>query len=127
MIENSTVFILGAGASTPYGYPTGDELIKDILKGLTSDPKKSRLINAGFELSEIKKFRDDLRGSKTFTIDAFLEYRQDMAEIGKFCIADSLIGYEDKHSLLNPEKDEDWYRLLYRGLKAPFKQLQIIK
>ena len=50
-----------------------------------------------------------------------------MAEIGKFCIADESIGYEDKHSLLNPEENKDWYRLLYRGLKAPFKQLQIIK
>jgi len=28
MITKQTVFILGAGASTPYGYPAGDSLKK---------------------------------------------------------------------------------------------------
>ena len=84
MIENSTVLILGAGASTPYGFPTGEELITGILRGLNSNPQKSRLMDAGFESAEINKFRVDLKGSKTFTIDAFLEYRPDMAKIGKF-------------------------------------------
>jgi len=32
MIENSTVFVLGAGASWHYGYPTGDELVKHVIE-----------------------------------------------------------------------------------------------
>jgi len=31
MIEHNTVFILGAGASVPYGYPTGNKLRHDII------------------------------------------------------------------------------------------------
>jgi hypothetical protein len=31
MIDRSTVFILGAGASVPYGYPTGFQLRNDII------------------------------------------------------------------------------------------------
>jgi hypothetical protein len=32
MIKNKTVFVLGAGASKPYGYPTGEELFKEVLR-----------------------------------------------------------------------------------------------
>jgi hypothetical protein len=32
MFKNSTVFILGAGASWHYGYPTGEELVKKVLE-----------------------------------------------------------------------------------------------
>jgi hypothetical protein len=31
MFENNTVFILGAGASANYGYPTGERLIDEVL------------------------------------------------------------------------------------------------
>src|SRR6266571_3587495 len=32
MFRNPTVFILGAGASWHYGYPTGEELVKKVLQ-----------------------------------------------------------------------------------------------
>src|SRR6516164_8139607 len=32
MIKNNTVFVLGAGASWHYGYPTGEELVYAIIK-----------------------------------------------------------------------------------------------
>jgi hypothetical protein len=36
MIEKSTVFVLGAGASWHYGYPTGEELVQQVTNfGLT--------------------------------------------------------------------------------------------
>jgi len=38
-----TVFILGAGASWPYGFPTGGELRSEIIKA-TNDNKKRTLI-----------------------------------------------------------------------------------
>jgi hypothetical protein len=31
MIENSTVFVLGAGASWHYGYPTGGDLVREVI------------------------------------------------------------------------------------------------
>ncbi len=32
MFTNKTVFILGAGASWHYGYPTGEDLVKKVIK-----------------------------------------------------------------------------------------------
>src|SRR5437763_1340176 len=35
MFANKTVFILGAGASWHYGYPTGEELVKKVIEKAT--------------------------------------------------------------------------------------------
>ena len=37
MFKKNTVFVLGAGASKPYGYPIGSELIDDIINDLKDD------------------------------------------------------------------------------------------
>jgi hypothetical protein len=37
MFREKTLFILGAGASYPYGYPLGKELINEIIKNIESD------------------------------------------------------------------------------------------
>ena len=37
MFRNKTVFVLGAGASKPYGYPIGRELIDDIIDNIERD------------------------------------------------------------------------------------------
>lgn len=36
MIKTNTLFILGAGASKPFGYPTGKEL-RDLIRGQRND------------------------------------------------------------------------------------------
>ncbi len=37
MFKTKTLFILGAGASVPYGYPVGKDLIKNIIKDMQDD------------------------------------------------------------------------------------------
>lgn len=37
MFSKSTLFILGAGASLPYGYPTGLNLVKEIINNIDKD------------------------------------------------------------------------------------------
>lgn len=37
MFKNKTTFILGAGASAPYGYPLGKKLISDIMHAIAND------------------------------------------------------------------------------------------
>jgi hypothetical protein len=32
MFRNKTVFLLGAGASWHYGYPTGEELVRKVIE-----------------------------------------------------------------------------------------------
>jgi len=37
MIKEKTVLILGAGASKPYGFPTGEELRREIIDNYVND------------------------------------------------------------------------------------------
>ena len=37
MFEKETLFILGAGASKPYGFPIGNELVQDIIHRIKND------------------------------------------------------------------------------------------
>lgn len=39
MISEDTVFVLGAGASAPYGYPIGSELRDDVCLNFMKDMK----------------------------------------------------------------------------------------
>jgi len=54
----NTVFILGAGASKPYGYPTGQELREYICKEFQTDLQT--LINDGYIKNHDSKDLDDL-------------------------------------------------------------------
>ena len=44
MIDKQTVFILGAGASAPYGYPTGKQLRQQIIDNLDINRKKVDMV-----------------------------------------------------------------------------------
>jgi len=123
MITNKTVFILGAGASQPFGYPTGRELRDNILTNLMSPHQANnicwknrydRFSKLGFTEKDISKFRDEFSRSTLYSIDAFLENRPDFNEIGKIAIADTLIPYEDEGRLFATEKN--WYSYLFNRM-----------
>jgi len=60
MITKPTVFILGAGASNSFGYPTGKSLIDIILGNFDQNNDHnalSRFEGLGFSLEEILSFR----------------------------------------------------------------------
>ncbi len=40
MIQRKTVFVLGAGASQPFGFPLGASLLIEIVQGLKSPASK---------------------------------------------------------------------------------------
>ena len=63
MIERPTVLILGAGASKPYGFPTGEKLLRDIVdifKHRPLPPLFDSLRGCGFEDDFIKGFVNEL-------------------------------------------------------------------
>ncbi len=66
MITKPTVFILGAGASKPFGYPTGNELKDLIVKHF--DPGSTghkNLTSLGIKISSIEDFKSALfKGSQ---------------------------------------------------------------
>src|SRR5712675_414174 len=114
MITNKTCLVLGAGASAPFGYPTGNALTERIKKELLPDrPGQLHhdLINAGFSPDTLLSFRNELRYSQRSSVDAFLEdWEADFMEVGKAAIAASLIRHEDRDKIVD---DPNWYRRLF--------------
>lgn len=86
------LFLGGAGASCPYGFPTGKGLVAEILK-LSSSTIKNLY---GFSEDEITSFRDCLYYSGLSTIDEFIRERKDFKDIAKACLANVIIDCEHK-------------------------------
>jgi hypothetical protein len=118
MIRVPTVLVLGAGASVPYGFPSGRELLFEIAEelapGTTSNLSRDLQVQ-GFIYEEIAPFRDHLLESHLPSVDAFLENRPAYLEIGKTAIAIKLIQKEDKKNLLRRRK-MDWYEYLFNQM-----------
>jgi len=124
MIGEQTLFILGAGASAPYGYPTGDQLRKEIIKefpdkvgyddycqGLEKDLIED-IIQMANELSKY------FGRSRTSSIDLFLSRRPRFYEIGRRAIAQIIFEREKGSKFEYDMKDasQDWYKYLYRRM-----------
>ena len=85
MIIDETVFILGAGASKPYGLPLGEKLVFDIIQKLDPGRKENQrlihhVINAADEADFctpelLEAFRNDLIDSHAESVDEFLEHQ----------------------------------------------------
>lgn len=85
MIEKPTLFVLGAGASCPYGYKTGFYLRKDIIDNLPTyfrGFKDQEL--ASLEEDIIKEFIHVFSNTPTsISIDRFLQFNNNFQHIGK--------------------------------------------
>jgi hypothetical protein len=126
MINIETVFIIGAGASQPYKYPTGDELhdlichkfpseLQAILgKAKIPDREQTGQMNAARELS--RRFR----ASHTASIDLWLSNNTQYLDIGKLAIANSIIKAEMQSNLFFDdrlkEKGQDWFTFLFNEM-----------
>src|SRR3990172_1198198 len=126
MLKIPTVFVLGAGASAPYGYPVGRVLVEQIVtRGV---PEGSVLHTNAF-----REFQTILKESGADSIDAFLERRTDLLPLGKLAIAHALIGYEQHERLwedtritkTGPVPIDNWYKYLLNKLlvDVPFDKL----
>jgi hypothetical protein len=92
-----SLFLLGAGASCPYGYPSGEELTSNIYNECLLLPKGRTYLALKqlFHETEILKFAHDLRASNQVSIDAFLKERKaDYEQIGKIAIAINILDRE---------------------------------
>lgn len=128
MIESNTVFILGAGASKPFGYPIGLELRKIIcdnlgdpnLRGFKNNKLRFKLLEElGFNSSKILTFREEFRVSTMNSIDAFLEHRPGFIKIGKIAIADALMPYEKEEARLF-DVENNWYAYIFNRIRTDF-------
>lgn len=116
MIKKRTVFVLGAGASIPYGYPSGSELVDQILGDVGSAAGSDFYQALEFDRQVLEEFTRALRDSSTPSIDLFLEKRQRLLELGKIAIAKCLIQCEDEARLHSANNQDDWYPYVWKHL-----------
>lgn len=99
MISTPTVFVLGAGASVPYGLSTGNELRFKLahVGGLYN----SKLVECGFAQDEIERFRRTFESHDDESIDQFMSNldpsrpeHQSLIAIGKHAISVCILGAE---------------------------------
>jgi SIR2-like domain len=131
MITTPTVLILGAGASRDYGFPTGRELLLQILEGCQAGQKLRNFLldKMGFDETGVDLFSEALRYSGAPSVDLFLENRKNFEEIGKCAIAATLIPYE-KYDSFAAQKAPRWYEtiftLMVEGGKFEENQLSVL-
>ncbi len=114
--KGKRVLVLGAGASNPFGYPLGFELLQRIR---TKVPEKGSslyiaLTKGDFSDAEIESFYRELSNAKVNSIDYFLDQTmkgdQAFTQIGRMAIANELLTDERKYA--NRLAMPNWYHQL---------------
>jgi hypothetical protein len=126
MITKPTLFILGAGASIPYGFPSGADLRSQIcqLTVGSGGVLMRNLSGLGIPMGDIYSFANSFMQSRLSSIDAFLSKRQEFSEIGKLVIAAILIPREASHVLDDFTNKEDWYFTLWNTLAGDASSIE---
>jgi len=121
--EKRKVLVLGAGASLPYGFPSGAGLVREICGKFRAE---AEVHFPGFERDQeqeverqTKALAAKLRFSGVDSVDVFLEQNPDLQEAGKIAIASVLLPTEvtDRlFSLADQARVDPWYRHLWQWL-----------
>jgi len=120
MIKDKCVLILGAGASAPYGFPTGPALktiicsnFKSLWEKFVFDRSQTPLANDYLEEEKIKarKFVNDFRKFEHDSIDLFLTIHRDHSEIGKKAIFLNILNAEANS--IQGGRTKNWYTTLF--------------
>lgn len=150
MFDRKTVFILGAGASWHYNYPTGDDLVSCVLsktENLINCYKRdngrgiSNTINVicnvmgeetGYQsvIDFLQNFYDRLKYVNPPVIDYFFHSNEDLRDIGKLMIAWVVLEREaefEKHGNLNREEDRDPVRRERHSVKDDWYRFILYK
>ncbi|WP_020181845.1 hypothetical protein [Methylotenera sp. 1P/1] len=118
MIKFPTVLVLGAGASIPYGFPSGAEL-----KKIICEVKFPPSFDSSFSSLKVSNFVNAFRNSHVNSIDSFLARRSEYVGIGKAIIA-NIISRKEDIEYFNLNIEDDWYALLWNKLVADVHSIE---
>ena len=136
MITTPTVFVLGAGASMPYGFPSGRQLVEQICEAtrpkstvlsdipddshyLLSRESIQKILIDKFDQTKIEEFGKALYLSHQYSIDAFLEHRPEFTDIGKYSISLFILRKEVEADLVSFEnRNKGCYQYLFNKINT---------
>jgi hypothetical protein len=115
VIKTPTTFVIGAGASAPYGLPLGSDLLTQA-RALKREESLYKLIAMAIPQpsawDRVGAFLDNLRETPVGSIDGFLEKRQSdpaFMVIGRAVIAALMASaLQRKRKKSTPPTDQDW-------------------
>ena len=125
------MFVLGAGASAPYGFPLGPLLAERVCRSIEQrHTGLHQLLCGHFDAQAVDAFPQEFRRSGQYSLDSFVERRPEFREIVKTAIIYTLAPSENEPALLAPPRtntndvpvgtpdgiDRDWYRYLLRQI-----------
>ncbi len=132
MISQPTIFVIGAGAHRPYGFPDGNGLKNSIVEMLLAGPLDNsnefydqflEQYEHDLDIANVRQtmvdFRTRLSNGGHGSIDSFLKHYAKYPgypEIGKFAVAKSLLPLEFKYDfsqLARRAPDQDWLSYLF--------------
>ncbi len=124
MIKEKTVFILGAGASRPYGYPVGKELREEICSSFVGNSKDffkaqgCRPSEVRIQLGRAETFIEKFYNSSIKSIDLFLARNPEFIPMGKWAIIFRIFAAEKFSTFREhmPNRNQDWYSYLFERL-----------
>ena len=107
------VFILGAGASKPFGLPLGNELYRSVIDNFSYDGKHTKEFFkvTPFVERNLRPFVEALHYSGLMSVDAFLERRTEFWDVGKAVMALEIVKGENHGNLWNASWN--WMQYLY--------------
>jgi len=120
MIRTSTVFVLGAGASAPYGFDTGHKLLERARS--LSETDIVNLIAPPMPRSGVPPLLEALVHTGDLSVDAMLETRGNIQAPGKALIARLLLEQERAALQRRHQSSRDWYRTLFAAMDAPIPE-----
>ena len=128
MITNPTTLVLGAGASIPYGFPSGEQLRTEICKAENRTLPLFEILekSIGYRASDISNFVKAFLYSNVASIDAFLSRHDHFVGIGKDCIA-ILLAQKEHPSRVIYANEDHWYKLLWQVLIEDARTIEDLK
>lgn len=123
MLTKQICLVLGAGASQPYGFPTGSELLQFIRDAQPNEWWPLAKEVTGFDKADHENFASRLRISGVPSIDQFAGGNPNSEKYAKALIAQYVGRIEVSGSVIDRRPDVDWMRFLKHRVAHNFRTI----